>query len=137
MTQHWESIHLNTSNMPWKPASEENFVGLDGQEYGQWVKVLRNDGHALTLISKFKAPKGKAWRLVAKAPELGEDVYILEGEYLKVNGEVLAQAGEYMFYAPHAPHGGFITEITILVHWCSGQKDYDKKFELVDFKHNR
>ncbi len=38
--------------------------------------VLRQHSHGLTVISRYTAPPGKAWKIVGKASELGEEVYI-------------------------------------------------------------
>ena len=57
----------------WEPASY-NVQGEDGQMYGRWRRVLRRDPHGLTVVSRYTAPPGKAWKVVGKAPPLGEDV---------------------------------------------------------------
>lgn len=130
-----ESIRVLGGDLAWMP-NEGNITWTDGKEYGQWTKVFRRHDHGLTILAKFLAPKGKAWKLVAKAPELGEDVYILEGGYYRKSGILLAGPGAYMFNAPHASHGGITYNLLIFVHWCSGKKDYDKQMELIDFEYN-
>ena len=48
--------------------------------------MLRKHPHGLTVISRYKDPPGKAWKIVGKASELGEEVYIMEGAYYMPSG---------------------------------------------------
>jgi hypothetical protein len=48
--------------------------------------VLRKHPHGLTVVSRYKAPPGKAWKIVGKASELGEEVYIMEGAHYDARG---------------------------------------------------
>ena len=43
-----------------------------GREYGRRRRVLRKDSHGLTVISRYTAPPGKAWKIIGKASALGE-----------------------------------------------------------------
>jgi hypothetical protein len=76
----WKSFEVGPSEGDWEPASY-NVKWTDGREYGRWRRVLRKHSHGLTVISRYKAPPGKAWKIVGKASELGEEVYIMEGAY--------------------------------------------------------
>jgi hypothetical protein len=75
---------------------------FDGLEYGRWRRALRQHGHGLTVISRYAAPSGKAWKIVGKASEPGEEACILEGCYHDAKGRVIAGPGNYMFNAPGA-----------------------------------
>jgi hypothetical protein len=76
----WKTYRVEPGMGGWEPASY-NIRTADGREYSRWRRVLRQHPHGLTVISHYKAPPGKAWRIVGKAPELGEEFYILEGAY--------------------------------------------------------
>lgn len=117
----------------WKPASYN--VVIAGEEYGGWQRVLRKDEAALTVLTKRQAPSGKAWKIIGKAPNGGEEVFILEGAYYSVEGRKIADAGDYIFNADGAIHGGYSpgTQL-LLVHWCSGVPDDLISAELADFE---
>ena len=80
MSVPWRTYRVGPGEGAWEPASY-NIRTEDGHEYGRWRRVLRKHPHGLTVIAYFKAPPGKAWRIVGKASELGEEVYILEGAF--------------------------------------------------------
>jgi hypothetical protein len=106
----------------------------DGREYGRWRRVLRQHPHGLTVISHYKAPPGKAWKIVGKASELGEEVYILEGAYYDTRGRIMAGPGTFMFNAPGARHGGISCDLTLFIHCCSGEPDEIVLIDLIDFE---
>ena len=85
----WKTYRMDPGQGCWEPASY-NIRTADGREYGRWRRVLRQHPHGLTVISHYRAPPGKAWRIVGKASELGEEVYILEGAYYDTRGRILA-----------------------------------------------
>jgi hypothetical protein len=74
----WRTYRVAPGKGAWEPAGY-NIRTEDGQEYGRWGRVLRKHPHGLTVISRYKAPPGKAWKIVGKASELGEEVYVMEG----------------------------------------------------------
>ena len=76
----WRTYRVGPDEGAWEPAGY-NIRTEDGQEYGRWRRVLRKHPHGLTVISRYKAPPGKAWKIVGKASDLGEEVYIIEGAY--------------------------------------------------------
>ncbi len=127
-----KSFRINAEEADWVPASY-NIQWTDGKEYGRWARILRKDSHGLTMIARFLAPPGKAWRIIGRAPELGEEVYIMEGAYYNTAGEVIAGPGTFMFNAPGAVHGGISTDLTLFIHWCSGKPDEIVSQGLVDF----
>src|ERR1700692_1554139 len=108
----WES-GMNERGMSFKVAPTEgeweaasyNIRTEDGSEYGRWRRVLRQHSHGLTVISRYKSPPGKAWKIVGKASALGEEVYIMEGAYYGADGRILAGPGAFIFNAPGAVHG--------------------------------
>ena len=99
----WKSFRVSPDEGDWEPANY-NIQTEDGQEYGRWRRVLRKHRHGLTVISRYKAPPGKAWKIIGKASELGEEVYIMEGAYYDARGRILAGPGTFMFNAPGARH---------------------------------
>jgi hypothetical protein len=129
----WRSFKVAPEDGAWEPASY-NIKWTDGREYGRWRRVLRSDSHGLTVIARFVAPPGKAWKIVGRAPELGEEVYIMEGAYYDTAGRVVAGAGTFMFNAPGAIHGGISTDLTLYIHWCSGKPDEVVSQHLIDFQ---
>src|SRR5258707_427825 len=114
----WQTYRVGADEGVWEPASY-NVRTEDGQEYGRWRRVLRKHPHGLTVISRYKAPPGKAWRIVGKASELGEEVYIMEGAYYDARGHIAAGPGTFMFNAPGARHGGISCDLTLYIHCCS------------------
>lgn len=126
----WKSFMVNHDEGGWEPA-HYNIVE-DGQEYGRWRRVLRQHRHGLTVISHYKAPPGKGWKIVGKASSLGEEVYILEGAYFNAEGRVIARPGTFMFNVPGAIHGGISTDLTIFIHCCSGEPDEIISIDLID-----
>jgi hypothetical protein len=66
----WKTYRIAPDEGAWEPASY-NIQAEDGQQYGRWRRVLRKHPHGLTVISRYKAPPGKAWKIVGKASELG------------------------------------------------------------------
>jgi hypothetical protein len=104
----WNSFKVAATEAEWEPASY-NVKWEDGREYGRWRRVLRKHSHGLTVISRYTAPPGKAWKIVGKAPRLGEEVYIMEGAYYTAAGRIAAGPGTFMFNAPGAVHGAFCT----------------------------
>jgi hypothetical protein len=76
----WQTYRVGPDEGAWEAISY-NITTEDGQEYGRWRRVLRKHPHGLTVISRYKAPPGKAWKIIDKASELGEEVYIMEGAY--------------------------------------------------------
>jgi hypothetical protein len=82
---------LVSVEVDWEPASY-NVQWQDEKEYSRW-RVLRKHRHGLTVISRYLAPPGKAWKIVGNAPELGEEAYILEGAYYNAAGRVIAGPG--------------------------------------------
>lgn len=127
----WKSFALGPDEGNWEPADYN--VTVDGQEYGRWRRVLRKHSHGLTVISRYKAPPGKGWRIVGKASALGEEVYIMEGAYYNAAGRIIARPGAYMFNAPGAQHGGISVNLTIFIHCCSGEPDEIVSIDLIDF----
>jgi hypothetical protein len=129
----WTSFKMAATEAEWEPASY-NVKGEDGREYGRWRRVLRKHSHGLTVISRYTAPPGKAWKIVGKAPKLGEEVYILEGAYYNAAGRVVAGPGTFMFNAPGAIHGGISCDLTLLIHCCSGEPDELLSVSFIDFE---
>src|SRR5256885_1864186 len=128
----WNTFRAEPNEGEWEPASY-NVQGADGREYGRWRRVLRQHSHGLTVISRYTAPPGKAWKIVGKASALGEEVYILEGHYYDTRGRVVAGPGTYMFNAPGAIHGGISCDLTLFIHCCSGKPDDIVSIDLIDF----
>jgi hypothetical protein len=118
----WKTYRVGPDEGAWEPAAY-NVHTEDGQEYGRWRRVPRKHPHGLTVISRYKAPPGKAWKIVGKASELGEEIYIIEGAYYDAQGSILAGPGTFMFNAPGAPHGG-------------GERDEIVSIDLIDFEPN-
>jgi len=133
MSVAWKSFRVGAEEGDWEPASY-NIRTDDGREYGRWRRVLRKHPHGLTVISRYKAPPGKAWKIIGKASELGEEVYIMEGAYYDARGRVLAGPGTFMFNAPGARHGGISCDLTLYIHCCSGEPDEIISIELIDFE---
>jgi hypothetical protein len=129
----WKSFKIGPSEGDWEPASY-NVKWTDGREYGRWRRVLRKHSHGLTVISRYKAPPGKAWKIVGKASELGEEVYIMEGAYYDTSGRIIARPGTFMFNAPGAIHGGISSDLTLYIHCCSGEPDEIVSVGLIDFQ---
>jgi hypothetical protein len=128
----WKTYRISPDERGWEAASY-NIRTADGREYGRWRRVLRQDPHGLTVISRYQAPPGKAWKIVAKASALGEEVYILEGAYYDARGHILAGPGTFMFNAPGARHGGISCDLTLYIHCCSGEPDDIVSIDLIDF----
>jgi hypothetical protein len=129
----WKTYRVGPDEGAWEPASY-NVRTEDGQEYGRWRRVLRRHPHGLTVISRYKAPPGKAWKIIGKASELGEEVYIMDGAYYDTQGRVLAGPGTFMFNAPGARHGGISCDLTLYIHCCSGEPDEIVSIDLIDFE---
>lgn len=127
-----KSFRVDTEDADWVPASY-NITWTDGKEYGRFARILRKDKHGLTMIARFIAPPGKAWRIIGRAPDLGEEVYILAGAYYNTQGKVVAGPGTFMFNAPGAVHGGISCDLTLYIHWCSGKPDEIVSQGLIDF----
>ena len=132
MSHDWKSFKIDAGEGEWVPASY-NITWTDGKEYGRWARILRKDSHGLTMVARFVAPPGKAWRIVGRAPELGEEVYVMEGAYYNTAGDIIARPGTFMFNAPGALHGGISTDLTLFIHWCSGKPDEIVSQGLIDF----
>jgi hypothetical protein len=128
----WKSFRVGPDEGDWEPASY-NVRADDGREYGRWRRVLRQHPHGLTVISRYKAPPGKAWRIIGKASALGEEVYIMAGAYYDPQGRILAGPGTFMFNAPGARHGGISCDLTLYIHCCSGEPDDIISIDLIDF----
>ena len=118
----WKSFKVAPADKGWEPAAY-NVKWKDGREYGRWRRVLRKDPHGLTVISRYTAPPGKAWKIFGKASALGEEVYILDGAYYNNAGRIVAGPGTFMFNAPSAIHGGISCGLTLYIHCCSGEPD--------------
>jgi hypothetical protein len=131
--EQWKSFRMEAAEGAWEPASY-NIRTEDGHEYGRWRRVLRKHRHGLTVISRYKSPPGKAWKIVGRASALGEEVYIMEGAYYDSHGRVLAGPGTFMFNAPGAVHGGISCDLTLLIHCCSGEPDEIVSIDLIDFE---
>ena len=129
----WKSFEVGPTEGDWEPASY-NVKWTDGHEYGRWRRVLRKHSRGLTVISRYKAPPGKAWKIVGKAPELGEEVYIIEGAYYDTAGRIIARPGTFMFNAPGAIHGGISCDLTLYIHCCGGEPDEIVSQGLIDFE---
>lgn len=129
----WRSFEVGPKDGDWEPASY-NLKWADGQEYGRWRRVLRRHPHGLTVISRYTAPPGKAWKIVGRASRLGEEVYIMEGAYYDTAGEIVADSGTFMFNAPGAVHGGISSNLTLYIHCCSGEPDELLSVDLIDFE---
>ena len=71
MSMTWKTYRMDRGQGGWEAASY-NIRTADGREYGRWRRVLRQHPHGLTVISHYKAPPGKAWKIVGEASELGE-----------------------------------------------------------------
>ncbi len=128
-----KSFRVGPDEGDWEPASY-NVQWADGREYGRWRRVLRKDSHGLTVIARYAAPPGKAWKIVGRASELGEEVYIMEGAYYGSSGRITARPGTFMFNAPGAVHGGISSAITLFIHCCSGEPDEIVSAALIDFE---
>lgn len=128
----WKSSIVTPDEGEWEPA-DYNIVE-SGQEYGRWRRILRRHRHGLTVISRYTAPPGKGWKIVGRASSLGEEVYIMKGSYYNASGKVIAGPGTYMFNAPGAVHGGISTDLTLLIHCCSGEPDEIVSIDLIDFE---
>jgi hypothetical protein len=129
----WKSFRVSADEGTWEPASY-NIQTENGEEYGRWRRVLRKHPDGLTVISRYKAPPGKAWKIVGKASELGEEVYIMAGAYYDAHGRILAGPGTYLFNAPGARHGGISCDLTLFIHCCSGEPDEIVSIDLIDFE---
>ena len=129
----WKTYRMDPGQGCWEPASY-NIRTADGREYGRWRSVLRQHPHGLTVMSHYRAPPGKAWKIVGKASALGEEVYILEGAYYDTRGRILAGPGTFMFNAPGARHGGISCDLTLYIHCCSGEPDEIVSIDLIDFE---
>ncbi|MGE4337087.1 MAG: hypothetical protein AB7E55_14070 [Pigmentiphaga sp.] len=128
------SYKILEDNFKWE-SSDTNIIWEDGKEYGRFRCVLnRGDGHGLSMLARFVAPPGKAWKIIGRAPELGEEVYLLKGAYYDTRGRVAVPEGTFMYNAPGAVHGGISTDMTLLLHWCSGKPDEIISVELIDFE---
>src|SRR5258708_699359 len=108
----WKSFKVDPAEGDWEPANY-NVKWEDGHEYGRWRRVLRKHPHGLTVISRYTARPGKAWKISGKASELGEEVYIMEGGYYNNAGHIIARPGTFMFNAPAAIHGGISCGLTL------------------------
>ena len=129
----WKSFHISAGEGDWEPAGY-NIRWEDGREYGRWRRVLRKHPHGLTVISRYKAPPGKAWKIIGRASELGEEIYIMEGAYYDPLGRILAGPGTFMFNAPGTRHGGISCDLTLYIHCCSGEPDEIISIDLIDFE---
>ena len=129
----WKTFRVLPGEGVWEPAGY-NIRTPDGREYGRWRRVLRKHPHGLTVISHYKAPPGKAWKIIGKASALGEEVFILEGAYYDARGHILAGPGTFMFNAPGARHGGISADLTLYIHCCSGEPDEIVSIDLIDFE---
>ena len=125
-------IRIDHDAGDWEPASYN--VTVDGREYGRWRRVLRRHRHGLTVISRYIAPPGKAWKIVGKAPTLGEEVYVMAGAYYNEAGRIIARPGTFLFNAPGAVHGGISTDLTLLIHCCGGEPDEIVSVDLIEFE---
>lgn len=128
----WKSFEVGPDAGEVEPADYN--VVVDGQVYGRWRRVLRRHSHGLTVISRYTAPPGKAWKIVGRAPALGEEVYIMDGAYYDTRGRVVAGPGTFMFNAPGAVHGGISRDLTLYIHCCSGEPDEIVSIDLIDFE---
>ena len=63
----WKSFRVGPDETEWEPASY-NIRADDGRDYGRWRRVLRAHPHGLTVISRYSAPPGKAWRTKTTRP---------------------------------------------------------------------
>ena len=129
----WKPFRVTPAEGEWAPASY-NVKWQDGREYGRWRRVLRQHRHGLTVISRYTAPPGKAWKIVGRASSLGEEVYIMAGAYYDSRGRILAGPGTFMFNAPGAVHGGISCDLTLYIHCCSGKPDEIVSIDLIDFE---
>jgi len=129
----WKSFKVGPTDGDWEPATY-NVKWEDGCEYGRWRRVLRKDRRGLTVISRYTAPPGKAWRIIGKASELGEEVYIMDGAYYNNAGRIVAGPGTFTFNAPGAIHGGISCGLTLYIHCCSGEPDEIVSIDLIDFE---
>lgn len=127
----WKSFEVGPEEGAWEAAPYN--VTVEGREYGRGRRVLRRHRHGLTVISRYKAPPGKAWKIVGRAPSLGEEVYIMEGGYCDTGGRLTAGAGTFMFNAPGAIHGGISVDLTLYIHCCGGEPDEIVSIDLIDF----
>lgn len=132
MNIEWSSFKLEAEGVDWEPAPY-NVRGEDGREYGRFRRVLRRHPRGLTVIARYLAPPGKAWKIVGKASALGEEVYVMEGHYYDTRGRVVAGPGTFMFNAPGAIHGGISCDLTLFIHCCSGEPDEIVAVDLIDF----
>jgi hypothetical protein len=128
-----KSFRVDPADIAWEPAPY-NVKWEDGREYGRWRRVLRKDSHGLTVISRYTAPPGKAWKIIGKASALGEEVYIMDGAYYNNAGRIVAGPGTFMFNAPGAIHGGISGALTLYIHCCSGEPDEIVSIDLIDFE---
>jgi hypothetical protein len=133
MSEVWESFRVEPDHGEWEP-SGYNVTWPDGQAYGRWRRVLRKHSHGLTVIARYKAPPGKAWKIVGKATRLGEEVFIMDGAYYDTRGRIIARPETFMFNAPGAIHGGISVDLTLFIHCCSGEPDELVSADLIDFE---
>jgi hypothetical protein len=133
MSEVWKSFKVDPNEGDWEPASY-NVQWTDGREYGRWRRVLRRDEHGLTVISRYTAPPGKAWKIIGRASALGEEVYILDGAYYNASGRIIARPGTFIFNAPKAVHGGISCDLTLYIHCCSGEPDEIVSINMIDFE---
>lgn len=129
----WKSYELGPEAGEWEPA-DYNIEWDNGRSYGRWRRVLRKHTHGLTVISRYTSPPGKAWKIIGKAPPLGEEVFVMAGAYYNAAGRIIARPGSYMFNAPGAIHGGISCDLTLHIHCCSGQPDEIVSVDLIDFE---
>jgi hypothetical protein len=85
MPDKWQTFRVAPDEGEWEPANY-NVRDEDGSEYSGSRRVLRQHRHGLTVISRYKAPPHKAWKIVGKASTLGEEVYIMERERSRDRG---------------------------------------------------
>ncbi len=133
MSDVWKSFRVEPDAGEWEPATY-NVQWPDGREYGRWRRVLRRHSHGLTVISRYTAPPGKAWKIIGKASQLGEEVYIMAGAYYDTAGRITARPGTFMFNRPGAVHGGISRDLTLYIHCCSGEPDEIVSIDLIDFE---
>ena len=113
MNEGWKTFRVDSQEIGWEPASY-NVKWEDGREYGRWRRVLRQHSHGLTVISRYSAPPGKAWKIVGKASQLGEEVYILDGHYYDTRGA----------------RGCRTRYVYVQRSWCHSRRDFLRAYTL-------
>ena len=58
----------------------------------------------------------------------------MSGAYYDKSGRINKRPGSYIYKQPVVQHGGISTDLTLLIHCCSGEQDENVSIRLVDFE---